>query len=131
MKFFSWILIFSGHLAFAQSAMMSQLVYELRNPKTNADQFRHVLKKIGENLAKDILEELPHKEVVIQTLTHNEAKHEIVDENPVLITILRAGLPLYSGVQKVFPDAEVGFLGMARNEKSLKTDVSYIAFPNI
>jgi len=60
-----------------------------------------------------VLEELTTKEVAIQTLTGAEAKHLLVDETPVLVTILRGGLPLNAGVHKVFPDAEMGFLAMA------------------
>lgn len=60
-----------------------------------------------------------------------EAKHTLVDEVPVLVTILRAGLPLNAGVHKVFPDAEVGFLAMARNEETLKASVDYVALPDL
>jgi uracil phosphoribosyltransferase len=116
---------------FAQPQALSQLVYEIRNPKTDADHFRQALERIGENLACEVLEELSTKEVVIQTLTEMEAKHRIVDEAPVLVTILRAGLPLNAGVQKVFPNAEVGFMAMSRNEETLKADVNYVALPNL
>ena len=47
------------------------------------------------------------------------------------MTILRAGLPLNAGVQKVFPNAEVGFFAMARNEETLKAITSYIALPDL
>jgi uracil phosphoribosyltransferase len=60
-----------------------------------------------------------------------DATHALVDETPVLVTILRAGLPLNNGVQKVFPNSEVGFLAMSRNEETLKAKVDYIAIPNL
>lgn len=116
---------------FAQSQALSQLVYKIRDPQTNRAQFRRTLEKIGENLALNVLEELDTKEVAIQTLTGIEAKHLLVDETPVLVTILRAGLPLNSGIQKVFPNSKVGFLAMARNEDTLKASVSYIALPHL
>ena len=111
--------------------VFDQLVYEIRNPDTDALHFRKNLERIGEYLALNVLEELNAKEVSIQTLTGVEAKHRLPDEMPVLVTILRAGLPLNIGVQKVFPYAEVGFLAMSRNEETLKAKVEYVALPAI
>jgi len=58
-----------------------------------------------------------------------EAEHKIVDEEIVLVTILRVGLSLFDGVFKVFPNAEAGFFAMQRNEKTLKAYIDYIALP--
>jgi len=131
MKLCIWIFLLANASVFAQSQALSELVYEIRNPKTDAEHFRQALEKIGENLALGILEELSTKEVQVQTLTGVAAKHFLVDETPVLVTILRAGLPLNAGVQKVFPNAEVGFLAMSRNEETLKADVNYVALPDL
>ncbi len=60
-----------------------------------------------------------------------KAVHVLCDEDPVLITILRGGIPMLIGMQQVFPNAEVGFVGMARNEETLQAAVSYIGIPNI
>lgn len=129
MKGFGLILMASA--LFSQPQALSERVFEIRNPSTDAAHFRIALEKIGETLAMDVLEELHTEEVSIQTLTGTEAKHALVDETPVLVTILRAGLPLNEGVLKVFPNAEVGFLAMSRNEDTLKADVGYIALPNV
>ncbi|NNM43970.1 MAG: uracil phosphoribosyltransferase [Chlamydiae bacterium] len=59
------------------------------------------------------------------------ASHALCAEKPVLITILRAGLPLCYGVHKIFSDSEVGYLGMARNEETLQPKTDYIAIPNV
>lgn len=131
MRVFTAILLLSGTSVFAGPQALSELVYEIRNPETDSPHFRQALEKIGENLAHDVLEELNTKEVAIQTLTGTEAKHTLVDEVPVLVTILRAGLPLNAGVHKVFPHAEVGFLAMSRNEETLKADVGYVALPEL
>lgn len=124
-------LLLSSGTVFGGPQALSELVYEIRNPETGSVSFRQALEKIGENLALGVLEELHTKEVAIQTLTGAEAKHLVIDEVPVLVTILRAGLPLNAGVQKVFPGAKVGFLAMSRNEETLKAKAEYIALPNL
>jgi uracil phosphoribosyltransferase len=116
---------------FSNTQAINQLVYEVRNPQTNSVQFRKALEKIGEYLALNVLEELSTEESTIRTLTHAEATHRLINETPVLITILRAGLPLNAGVHKVFPKAEVGFLAMSRNEETFKAKVDYVAIPNL
>jgi uracil phosphoribosyltransferase len=131
-KIFLLIICLSSSLmAFGNTQALDQLVYEIRLPETNLAEFRQAVEKIGEYLALNVLEELSKKEVTIQTLLEEEALHSVVDETPVLVTILRAGLPLNAGVQKVFPNAEVGFLGMARDKDTLKAKVDYVSLPDL
>lgn len=129
--FLVFILFISNMSVFANTQALSQLVYEIRDPKVSAVQFRHALEKIGEYLALDVLEELTTKEITVQTLTNTTATHQLLDETPVLVTILRAGLPLHAGVENVFPNADVGFLAMSRDEETLKAKVDYIAIPDV
>jgi len=129
--FMLFIFLITNMTAFAKTQALSQLVYEIRNPETDSAHFRQALEKIGEYLALDVLQELSTQEKTVQTLTGGEARHQLVNETPVLITILRAGLPLNAGVQRVFPDAEVGFLAMSRNEETLQATVEYVAIPNL
>ncbi|HSX10825.1 MAG TPA: uracil phosphoribosyltransferase [Chlamydiales bacterium] len=110
---------------------LEHLVYEIRDPATDRKPFRKALEKIGEYIALDIKSELVQKTHQIETLTGEAAVHEFSDEAPVLVTILRAGLPLCYGAQKVFPSSEVGFIAMSRNEETLIADVSYIALPDV
>lgn len=131
MKFAIFALLLSIATVFAEPQALSQLVYEIRHPETGSASFRQALEKIGTILAQDLLEELDTKEVVVQTLTGTEAKHLLVNETPVLVTILRAGLPLNAGVHQVFPDAEVGFVAMSRDEETLKAQTDYVAVPDL
>jgi uracil phosphoribosyltransferase len=123
--------IFSSLSLFAGTQALSERVYQIRDPKTDSAHFRQALEKIGEQLGYAVLEELNTKEVRIETLTGIEAQHTLLDEAPVLVTVLRAGLPLNAGVHNVFPNAEVGFLAMSRHEETLKAEVDYVALPNL
>ncbi len=108
---------------------LESLVYKIRDPNTNRQEFRRSLKKIGEYLAVNVSNDLKTSKQKIMTAMKKEAEHNIVEENIVLVTILRAGLPLFSGVLEVFPNADCGFFGMQRNEITLKASVDYIALP--
>ncbi len=123
--------LLSSVAIYSQNAILDQLIFEIRNPQTDSVCFRNALEKIGEYLALDVACELDTKESRVHTLTDADAVHHLIDENPVLVTILRAGIPLNLGVQKVFPYSKVGFIVMARDEETLKADVSYVALPSL
>jgi uracil phosphoribosyltransferase len=111
--------------------VLSHLVHEIRDPQTDKKHFRDALEKIGEYLALEVLQDLNTKQVEIETLMGAKAEHMLCDEAPVLITILRGGVPMLVGMQQVFPNSEAGFLGMARNEETLQAAISYIGIPNV
>lgn len=64
MKMFVFLLL--GTALFGQSQALSQLVYEIRNPSTDPFHFRQALEKIGEHLAREVLEELDAKETAFK-----------------------------------------------------------------
>jgi uracil phosphoribosyltransferase len=111
--------------------VLSHLVHDIRDPNTDRKHFRDALEKIGEYLALEVLQDLSTKHVEIETLTGAKAVHLLCDEDPVLITILRGGIPLMIGMQQIFPNSEAGFIGMARNEETLKASVGYIGIPEV
>ncbi len=132
MKALTILLLSISHMGIGlQTQAIHQLIYEIRNPQTVAPAFRNALEKIGEYLALQALEELEKKEAAVQTLTGATATHQLVADHPVLVTILRAGLPLNAGVQKVFPHSEVGFLAMSRDEETLQARTDYVALPKL
>lgn len=120
-----------GSVQAGRGFAIDQLVYQLRNPATDSKQFRNSLEKIGEYLALEVFDHLEKKDVSIETLTGAVAAHSICDETPVLVTILRAGLPLCFGAHQVFPDAPIGYLAISRNEETLQPKVDYVALPEI
>jgi uracil phosphoribosyltransferase len=130
-KFLLTFSLFFSSIIYGNELGLSQLVYEIRDPTTQAAEFRNALEKIGEQLAYKAQDLLETQETSVKTLTGAVATHSLCSEEPVLVTILRAGLPLNAGVQKVFPNAEVGFLAMSRNEETLKAQVDYIAIPDL
>lgn len=109
--------------------LLNELVFQIRTPETGKEQFRHCLKKIGEYLGIEIAKTLSTKEVTVTTILDLPATHTVLDEKIVIIPVLRAGLPVYMGLQEAFPSATAGFLGAMRDEETLKPYLDYIAFP--
>jgi uracil phosphoribosyltransferase len=105
-----------------------QQLYTLRHPETGREQFRQRLRQVGIYLGHQL--QLDTIKTSVTTVMETEAKH-FLPEQLVLVPVLRAGMPLYEGIQRVFPDAESGFIGAMRNEKSLKATISYVALPDV
>ena len=66
------------------------------------------------------------------TVMNEEATHYVLAEEPLIIPILRAGIPLGNGLHKIFPYADVGFIvGAMRNEDSETSEatISYTTTP--
>src|SRR3989338_5252070 len=99
--------------------LLEELLYTLRDPATTAPVFRSAIERIGEYLGLQIAKDLVTQEQNITTSLGETATHTILKEQPTLITVLRAGLPLYNGLIKAFPRAESGFIGAMRDEETL------------
>ena len=59
---------------------------------------------------------------------------EIIEEQPILISIMRAGMPFFEGVQQFFDHADAGFIGAFRAKdfsSTNKIDLSYVAVPEL
>lgn len=115
-------------------SITGQFLHELRDPRRQADRmrFRHNLARLGEIMAYEISKELPFKQVEVKTPLGT--KNTFVPQaNPVLITILRAGLPFLEGFQRIFDFAETGFIGAYRVEGKTKLaiEAGYVAAPKL
>jgi len=73
------------------------------------------MERIGEVLAYEISQQLDYElKSIITPLGEKEC--ELMSEEPVLITILRAGVPFFNGFYNVFDKADAGFIGAYRGE---------------
>lgn len=116
-----------------QHSLVSNWVSELRNVETQGDRmrFRRNLERIGEIMAYEISKELPWQETDIQTPlgTHSS---KLLKEQPVLLTILRAGLPLHQGMLNYFDKADNAFVSAYRkhlDDDSFEINLEYMSSP--
>ena len=92
----------------------------LRDKNTPSSQFRQLTEELVMLLAYEATRTLRLQPATVTTPVANHAGHTLADPQPVIIPILRAGLGLLEGMVKMIPAAEVGFLGMERDETTLQ-----------
>jgi uracil phosphoribosyltransferase len=118
-----------------QHSLMSNWVGEIRDVNVQADRmrFRRNLERIGEIAAYEISKSLPFNETEIQTPLGMSVTKTLRDQ-PVLATILRAGLPLHQGLLNYFDKADNAFISAYRKHNkdgSFEISLEYISCPEI
>ena len=103
---------------------------ELRKKNTSKNQFRQLLREISLLLAYEITNKLSTSEVYIDTPLERLKSLKLSGKKLALISILRAGNGLLDGVLDLIPSARVGFIGLYRDEKTLKPISYYYKVPN-
>ena len=117
------------------NSIFNQFTAELRNVNVQKDRmrFRRNLERMGEILAYEISKTL---EYTIQDITTPLGVSQIplVTNQPVLVTILRAGLPLHIGLLNYFDMAENAFVSAYRKhhkDGSFEIEIEYLSSPDL
>lgn len=92
----------------------------LRNKHTPSPVFRQLTEELVTLLAYEATREVRVEEVGIETPVISTVGLGLIKPTPLVVPILRAGLGMLEGMTRLLPTAEVGFLGMARNEQTLE-----------
>lgn len=118
-----------------QFSLVNSWINDLRNIQVQNDRlkFRRNMERIGEIAAYEISKGLEFKEIEIQTPL-DKIKVKEIGVQPVITTILRAGVPLFQGLLNYFDKADCGFVAAYRKHDandyfSIKQD--YLTCPNI
>jgi uracil phosphoribosyltransferase len=115
--------------------IVSEWVSELRDIQLQADRmrFRRNLERIGELAALELSTKLTYTDKEVQTPL-GIATCKMLAEQPVVGTILRAGLPLHNGILNVFDKADNAFISAYRKHKvdgSFDISLEYISCPDL
>lgn len=119
----------------AEHSLVSLWMRELRDVNIQQDRmrFRRNLERIGEIAAYEISKELEYDLINIDTPL-GSTPASVLKAQPVLATILRAGLPLHQGVLNYFDQADCAFIAAYRKhhkDGSFEIAQEYITSPNI
>jgi uracil phosphoribosyltransferase len=118
-----------------QHSLITNWLSELRNSDIQNDRmrFRRNLERIGEIIAYEISKQMPWEEQEIQTpLGLHSSK--VLKEQPVLATILRAGLPLHNGMLHYFDKADNAFVSAYRKhdpDGNFVIELEYVSCPSL
>ncbi len=118
-----------------QHSLISNWIGELRDVEIQVDRmrFRRNLERIGEVAAYEISKVLPFAEKEVQT-PMGIATCKILQNHPVLATIMRAGLPLHQGLLNFFDKADNAFISAYRKHNpdgSFEISLDYISCPEL
>jgi uracil phosphoribosyltransferase len=117
------------------NSIFSQYTSEIRNIHVQKDRmrFRRNLERMGEIFAYEISKTLAYENVEISTPL-GISNIPLPAQQPVLATILRAGLPLHNGLLNYFDNAENGFISAYRKhhkDGTFQVEVEYLSCPDI
>lgn len=124
------------HLLGQQPSMFSHLLAEIRDQEIQRDsmRFRRNLERMGEMFAMEISRQLDFTRRTVTTVL-GQSEVQVLREQPVLATILRAGLPLHQGLLNYFDQADNAFISAYRkhegDEESFEVEIEYLSSPSL
>jgi len=104
----------------ADHPLITHKLTVLRDKTTPSPVFRQLVEELVTLLAYEATREVRVDKVVIETPVTSADGVRLSRPRPIIIPILRAGLGMLDGIVKLLPTAEVGFLGIKRNEETLQ-----------
>ena len=111
----------------------------LRDRRTDQIEFRKSLVRLGRAMGYEVIREFETEEVTVETPLGVKARGVKIKgyDKVVIVTVLRAGMPMTEGLVKVFPYARQGVISARRVEERRKPDggfeveISYVKLPRI
>ncbi|WP_055586238.1 uracil phosphoribosyltransferase [Peterkaempfera griseoplana] len=102
----------------------------LRDERTDSPTFRRLADELVTLLAYEATRDVRTDEVEITTPVAVTLGTRLSYPRPLVVPILRAGLGMLDGMTRLLPTAEVGFLGMIRNEETLEASTYATRMPD-
>lgn len=118
-----------------QNSIFNQYLSEVRDLKIQTDslRFRQNLERMGSIFAYEISKSLVYENKEVTT-PFGIAEEKQLNENPVIVSIMRAGLPIHQGMMRFFDKADNGFVSIFRNPEkdgNVKLKPEYVSCPDL
>ncbi|MFC4057104.1 uracil phosphoribosyltransferase [Planomonospora corallina] len=101
----------------------------LRDARTDSPTFRRLADELVTLLAYEATRHVRVSEVTVETPVAPATGVRLAHPHPLVVPILRAGLGMLDGMMRLLPTAEVGFLGMIRDESTLQAQTYATRLP--
>ena len=118
------------HLTVVTHPLVQHKLTLMRQKDTPTAVFRQLLREISQFLAYEVTHELPMGTRTIETPLQQMEAPVVAGRKLALISILRAGNGLLDGMLELIPSARVGFVGLYRDEETLKPVKYYFKVPD-
>lgn len=120
----------SQHLTIVDHPLVQHKLTLMREKETHTAVFRQLLHEITQLLAYEITREMPMTTTIIHTPMEEMEAPTLAGRKLALVSILRAGNGMLDGVLDLIPLARVGFVGLYRDEETLKPVQYYFKVPD-
>ncbi|MDQ3629006.1 MAG: uracil phosphoribosyltransferase [Actinomycetota bacterium] len=107
------------HVHVADHPLVTHKLTALRDERTDSPTFRRLTEELVTLLAYEATRHVRVEPLTVTTPVAQADGVRLSNPKPLVVPILRAGLGMLEGMQRLLPTAEVGFLGMIRNEQTL------------
>lgn len=118
-----------------QNSLFNQYLAEVRDSKIQNDslRFRHNLERMGSVFAYEISKNLSYETREVTTPL-GIAEENLLTDSPVIVSIMRAGLPVHEGMMRFFDKADNGFVSVYRNAEkggTVSLNPEYVSCPDL
>lgn len=110
--------------------LINQKLTIIRNEKTSNQEFRRNILELSKLMVYEVTKDLEEESIKIKTPIA-EASFKTIKNKIILIPVLRAGLGMLDGFLDLIPNASVGYIGVKRNEETLKPIEYFVKLPKI
>ncbi|MCD6558264.1 uracil phosphoribosyltransferase [Thermococci archaeon] len=123
----------NGVYSFEDSPFIMEVLTELRDKETDSISFRKGLVKLGRYMGYELTKTMEFEKIKVETpLEETEGVVAKDRRNVVIITVLRAAIPLMEGLIKVFESARVGIISASRGKApKFEIEMKYVKVPQI
>jgi len=123
------------HNLSSENSIVNEIIRELRDTDIQQDRyrFRKNIERYGSIAAYELSKLLDYKDATTKTPL-GKAPTKKLTEQPVIATVLRAGIPLQNGVTQLFNQADLAYISAYRHhlsETEFKIVVEYMACPSL
>ncbi|MEI6062407.1 MAG: uracil phosphoribosyltransferase, partial [Bacteroidota bacterium] len=119
----------------SKNSVVNQYIHELRDASIQLDsmRFRRNMERLGEIFAYEISKTMEYAPIEVIT-SLGTAEMQVMKNQPVLATILRAGLPLHQGMLSFLDKADNAFVSAYREHRKddeFAIQIEYVSSPEI
>ena len=101
----------------------------IRDKNVGTKVFRETVREISTLMAYEVSRTMPLKDVEVETPICKTTEKSLAGKKVAIIPILRAGLGMVDGITEMIPAAKIGFIGMYRDETTLKPHEYFVKLP--